>query len=407
MVTRGFPPATEFGGPAESVHQLSRRLGMRDHEVTVYTSNLLTASRRMSSRTLTATHQGVRVVYFNSVWQYNYAAVTPDLISWCAREISRFDVVSIYGYREFMTLVVAAWAVRHRVPYVLQPLGNLALYSRSRFKKIVYDAAMRKPLIGHAARVVARSDLEAETFPSLGVPEHKIAVVPNAIDATEFAQLPERGAFRRKLGIGERPLIVYVGRLAQIKNLHVLLRAFGAAEIPKAVLALVGPCVEPAYVGELHRLARQTGREQDVVFAGTLTGRDKLEAYVDSDVFVLPSAFETFGLAAAEAMACGVPVIVSDACGLAAAVEGRAGLVVTPGASSLARALGRMLGNREERRRFGRVARQVVLEEFSWGGATTKLEGLLEQVRRPDGRRQSAGLAVVAADATRSKERTC
>ena len=86
--------------------------------------------------------------------------------------------------------------------------------------------------------------------------------------------------------------------------------------------------------------------ESRVIFTGALYDEEKKAAFADADLFVLPSRYENFANAPAEAMACGVPVIITDACGIRSLVEGQAGLVIPPEKQALTDALRKMLGDK-------------------------------------------------------------
>ncbi|MDA2932715.1 glycosyltransferase [Acidobacteria bacterium AH-259-D05] len=349
--------------------------------MTVYTSNLGNAGERLSDGTTELEVEGVRVVYFHSMWHYHHAAVTPDLIGHCRRELAEFDVINIYGYREFMTLIVATLARKRGIPYVLQPQGNLPRYSRSQTLKFLYDRLFGQRLLQGTERIIAQSLLEAGQFPRFGIPPEKTAVVPNGVDLTEFQRNGGvRGEFRRRYSIAAtEPVVLFLGRLARIKTIDLLLEAFSLLS-QDARLVLVGPTVEPDYAIELKWLSRRLGIAANTLFTGPLDGQDKLAAYCDADVFVLPSAMETYGLAAAEAIACGTPVIVTEGCGLAPLVNGRVGLVAKHDVTSLQQALDRLLSDEGLHQTFAAQCRQVAEEKLGWEAPVNKMEAILQEV---------------------------
>jgi glycosyltransferase involved in cell wall biosynthesis len=116
-----------------------------------------------------------------------------------------------------------------------------------------------------------------------------------------------------------------------------------------------------------------------VIFAGPLYDEEKKAALVDADVFALPSRYENFANAAAEAMACGVPVIITDACGIRSLVEGKAGLVIPPEKQALTDALGKMLGDRILYSGFKEGCSRVA-GQLSWDRLTEQMEGYYAKV---------------------------
>jgi hypothetical protein len=125
-VTLGFYPALHWGGPAKIVYQNGRELVRRGHRVTIYCTNLLNKKNRMHPRTLERQMDGMHIVYFNT-WNISWWPGTlgpiwlPELRAYLKREISKFDIVHLNGYRSPMMLLVAkvcwaVWNLRGSVP---------------------------------------------------------------------------------------------------------------------------------------------------------------------------------------------------------------------------------------------------------------------------------------------------
>jgi len=142
-------------------------------------------------------------------------------------------------------------------------------------------------------------------------------------------------------------------------------------------------------------LAARRGVAGDIVWTGFLEGREKLAALADADLFVLPSYSENFGLAVVEAMACGVPVVISDHVGIHREVAAAgAGYVVPCDATALADAIARLVKAPESRARLGARGRRVVQERFSMDAMTEGLIEMYEWVRgREAGSRGADGCA--------------
>lgn len=382
-LTRGFYPAVEFGGPAISGYEVARRLAQRGHEVTVYTSNLRDRDTKLYPGTTERMVDGIRVIYINSVWQYHYAAIGPDIIGYCRREMAGFDIVNIYGLREFFTLVVTGYARRHGVPYVLQPLGNIPRYARSHGMKVVYDALFQRTILKNAACLVARSEIEAAQMRELGMTRDKIAIVPNGVVLEEYQAVSDGDGFRRRHAISsQEKLVLYVGRLAAIKSLDLLLAAFAQVN-GNPRLVLVGPEVEPEYARVLKEGAARLGIADRVTFAGTLDHTEAVAAYNAADLFVLPSATETYGLSAAEAIASGTPVVVTKGCGLARTVHERVGFAVEHEVGALRGAIQRLLTDDALRAAMARRCGEVARTELSWDAAVDRLETVLARIANP------------------------
>jgi glycosyltransferase involved in cell wall biosynthesis len=210
-------------------------------------------------------------------------------------------------------------------------------------------------MLGSAALVLftsaAEEDLAGSALPA-GTPR---AIVPNPLDVDSFRELPAGDRFRaRYLGGHRGRVILTLGRLAEKKGLDRLIAAFARIvhDVPDCRLVLAGPDddgLEPS----LRRLAVQVGVAERVHFPGMLTGEAKLSALAAATVWTLPSHTENFGVAVVEALAAGVPTVVSPAVNISAEARAADALIVaenTP--DELAVALARLLGDEAERERL-------------------------------------------------------
>ncbi len=146
-----------------------------------------------------------------------------------------------------------------------------------------------------------------------------------------------------------------------------------------SVLVLAGPEERDGYLTRLKSLAVASDIADNVLFTGPLFDDAKWAAYRDADVFVLPSQNENFGNSAAEAMACGTPVIVTDQCGIAPVVEGRAGLVVPHDSRAIANALKLLLDGGSLADQF-RDACPGVVRGLSWEQPLSQMEAIYRDV---------------------------
>ncbi len=195
----------------------------------------------------------------------------------------------------------------------------------------------------------------------------RTVVVPNGLDFHPFAQLPPFGAFRGKHPeTSGKLLALFLGRIHRIKGLDRLVQAFDQVgrQVPDAHLVIAGYDSE-GYEALVRQWLRERGMLAKVTFTGPLIGEDKLAAFRDCELFVLPSYQENFGMAALEAMACGLPIVISKGVYLYPEVqEAGAGLVVDGDSEGLAKALGILLRDSSLRSRMGEAGKQLVRERF-------------------------------------------
>jgi len=210
-----FCPA--FGGPVSVVHNLSRELGKRNHKVSVCTTDIQSPKVR---RGISDNHYHVNGFYvqcFKNVLGLSSFYFSSSMIQFAIKEVPKFDVIHLHGYRTFPNVVIAHYARKYGVPYVLQAHGSLPRIMAWRRLKWVYDVLFGYRLLRE----------EAQQYKAMGVPEEKIAVIPNGIALSEYAKLPPKGAFKRKFNMDENEkIILYLGRIHRIKGVDVLVKAF-------------------------------------------------------------------------------------------------------------------------------------------------------------------------------------
>jgi D-inositol-3-phosphate glycosyltransferase len=216
-------------------------------------------------------------------------------------------------------------------------------------------------IVGAADRVVAATVVErAHLVRHYGADAARIAVIPCGVDTELFAP-GEQVAARAALGLDDRPRLLYVGRLAPIKGLETLLDGMARlhAAGSRAHLCIVGgDADEPldGHEGELRVRLRRLGLGDAVTFVGAQPQERLRTWYVAADATVLPSYYESFGMVALEAMACGSPVVASRVGGLQTTVRDRVTGVLVPDhdPAALADALARVLDDADLRWRLGR-----------------------------------------------------
>jgi glycosyltransferase involved in cell wall biosynthesis len=322
------------------------------------------------------TERGVRYWYFRR--QARFYTVSWPLAFWLRRYAGGYDVLHVHALFSFASALAAYWARRHGVPYIIRPLGTLNRWGmaqrRPRLKSLSFRVLERRILAG-AAAVHYTSEQERIEASDLGI-RARATVVPLGIDLARLEPLPPRGWLAgRAPHLAGRTVVLFLSRLDEKKGLHLLLRAFAKlrATDEKVALVVAGSGM-PEFESSLRREARHLGVEDDTVWAGFLHGEEKLAVLADADMFILPSYSENFGLAAVEAMAAGVPVILSDQVGIHREVAAAgAGLVVRCCKESVAGAIARLAADPELRHAAGQRGRRLARDRFSVEAMTAGL----------------------------------
>ena len=375
-----FKPSWEAGGIARVCYELSKRLADNGHGVTIYTTDGF-KSRLKVKKNQPVDVECMEVYYFRNVsislTKRNF--YLPYLLPLIAKKnIQKFSVVHIHTFRSLLVIPIWYYAKKYNIPYILQAHGSvLPTFQKQRLKKI-FDLFFGYRILKDATKLIALTKTEAEQYKRMDVDENKIEIVPNGIDLSQYENLPKRGEFRKKYSIGDdEKVILYLGRIHKIKGLDLLVKTFSdlIKELDDIRLVIVGP--DDGFLSTLKKQIEDLKIDGRILFAGPLYERDKLEAYVDADVYVLPSVYETFPVTVLEACACGTPVIVTDRCGIADIVN-KVGYVVEYDKDQLRDAIIKILSDEGLRRRFGENGKRLVGVEFGWDPIVRKIEGIYE-----------------------------
>jgi glycosyltransferase involved in cell wall biosynthesis len=386
-VTETYAPFLEFGGPPVKVRALSEGLARRGHQVSVLTADWGLEKRLQSQEEKITTERspfgwrrnenGVQSIYLPTWMRYRTVSWNPAVKRYCRARLQNFDVVHIFGLYDLLGPAVAAASRKRGLPYVLEPIGMFLPIVRNLWLKQMYHAIWGKELLEGASAVIATSEQETDELAAGGLARARVALRRNGVETP--SSWPERGTFRRAHHISDdTKLVLFLGRLSGKKSPDLLLRAFAelsqrSAGIP-VMLVFAGPD-EGGIKGKLAEEAAELGVRTKVQFAGPVFGEAKWAAYRDANVFVLPSQNENLGNTAAEAVAAGTPVIVTEQCGIAPLIAEKAGLVVRHDAAALLEALERILSDSELRGRLAAGCAEVA-SRMGWEEPVREMEAI-------------------------------
>jgi glycosyltransferase involved in cell wall biosynthesis len=360
LASPAYWPAQAFGGPVTVARELVRRLVERGHRVDVLTTALRDLHTRPSARTSVAEVDGATVHYLGTPLAYRWMGITPSLPVQLLR-LGRPDVVHVFGFRDPVTTLTAAWCRLRGIPYVFEPLGMFRPRLRKVRLKRLFDASIARGVAKGAEAVVVASARERDDVVAGGVRPERVVVRGNGFPEPPDSAPDERT--RDRLGIpADAPVALYVGRIAAGKGIEQLLEV--ARSVPAAHVVLVGP-------DDRHGTTAAVAAAQgDPVTAGRVhllppTDGPPFDLYRAADALVLASAGENFGMVAAEAAAVGTPVVVSDRCGIAAAFRDGEAVVVPYEREAVVAAVAKVLDDRSLRERLSRSGREAA-RRTSW-----------------------------------------
>jgi len=370
-------------GPAKQTWEMARQLTPRG-----LTSTIVTTNEHAGEAPAYEQRAGVSIrrLPFSRLGVLAYRHV-PD-----ARRRLRDEpgeLIHAHSYRNRLTTLAHHEARRRRVPYILQPHGQLLMYRQlvgkpGQLAYRAYDAATRKREVLDADAVIVATAQERDEAIAFGVPGERVHVVPVGVAPRENQpSVP---------GEHERLRVLFVGNISPGRNLQQLIRA--VAQLPGGARAalevrIVGPAMVRSrwhrgerYLEWLRAEARRLAVAERCRFLGPRHGEALEAQYADADVFVYPSRYENFGQTVLEAAAAGLPVL-ATATGVARdlVAEGETGHRLTlDDAEGLARHLTRLVEDREAVARMGRAMFERVQRHYRWQPIIEQYHALYAQL---------------------------
>ena len=355
-VTGCYLPATEWGGVVTAVAGLVAASQAASIESEIFATTQRSSLALPIIEPGTGLVDGVQVSRFKSIAAGGRGFVAPGMLSALRRRVREFDLVHIHMLWTFPGIVAAHACRRAGVPYAISPHGALdphALTQRALEKKLFLLLGERVR-VDRAALLVFATEAERKAAPAWARARPS-AVVPNPVEVPASSPRTETHE------------VLILGRIHPIKGFDVLVPAMQqvVAHDPGARLVIAGPD-EGGYRARVEAMIAAHGLGGAVRFTGLVDAGQRAALFARAALLAAPSYQENFGMAVVEAMAAGVPVVVSEKLNLAGevATEG-AGLVTPLESGALAAALSSLLRDPERRGQMGEAGRRFVLERFS------------------------------------------
>jgi glycosyltransferase involved in cell wall biosynthesis len=310
---------------------------------------------------------------------------------WVGSNVHRFDVLQVHGLWNPVNSAAMKAARKAGVPYVIRTCGMLAPYSWRRrwWKKRPYWWVTerwncRSAAAFHVTTPGERAEVAAWKLPG---PIHEI---PLGMDDVAFDAPVDADDLRRRCGpvAGHRPIVLFLGRLHPVKGISDLLLPAFAKLKSDAVLAIVGGPSDnaPNYANEIAATVETLKLGNRVAMLGEISAKLKWNLFDGAALYVQPSHTENFGLAVAEAMARGCPVIVTEGVQSRSVVEAAGGGWVVPfDPDRLAATIDSALTDSAGSAARGRAAREAVRRELSWDRSAERLAAVYQNLLRPAG----------------------
>jgi len=299
QITSTFYPVV--GGTEKVVLEISRGLVKKGHEVTVLTSDFYSDAPLGEREEI----EGMKIIRFKNKYNLAGYGYCPDAMRWLRENFRKYDVVHSHGYNRYLSEFAVSY-LAGKIPVVFTPHGFIHTRKNILAKRI-HDLFIGRK-VGKADICTALTKLDLKDYARLGVDSGKIVELPNGVDTKKYNRIGAKRieSLKKKYGLNN-DVLLYVGRIHKSKGLQYVIKAIKDLDCK---LFIVGP--DGGFKEELVRQIKEDRMEEKVVFSGKISDEDLIASYHASDIFVLFSEWEGFGLVVIEAMAAGKPVIVSD-----------------------------------------------------------------------------------------------
>lgn len=376
IISFEYPPAI-YGGLGRHVEELSQSLVKKGHEVIV-----IAGSREDEYVEL----KGVEVYFVGTgptdpinqvLLNIHYSANVVTKVYEILNKIGNVDIVHVHdiwgAYAGYILKQV------YHVPmivtfHITQKGKSLSELTDEDF----FLTTVENWLLRQADAVICCSKFIKKEINQFFNFNKEINVIPNGVRADFFQPT--------KINNNTYPTILFAGRLVVEKGIFVLLNSIQMV-IKKYPNIKLHICGDGYLKDELDEFIIKHGLESYICFKGFLNKKEMLAEYQKADIAIFPSLYEPFGLVVLEAMACGLPIIVTNTGGMSEIVNHRTnGLKVTPGKSlPIAKKIEFLLENKFEAKKMGERAREHVIKRYCWATVVEKTENVYKQLIQEGG----------------------
>lgn len=370
--------APRYGGPSRAVIEMCRALRGRGVDTLIATTDADGTGRLAVDLGRPTLYSDVPAIFFPRQWSEAYKYSRP-LARWLNAHVAEFEVVHIHAVFSHACLAAAKACRKKGVPYIVRPLGTLDPWSmkqKSTKKKLLWHLSVKRMLNGAGA-------IHYTALPEQKLAEESLGLGRGVVVPLGFVMDPIGGNGEIETpqaldpSLNNHPYVLVLSRLHPKKGLELLLPAFLSlakqSEFAEWKLVLAGDG-DAEYVSLLRSLAEREGMSERVIFMGWLQGEQKRVMLQQASLLALTSYQENFGLCVVEALACGVPVILSPHVNLAPEVEAAGAGWVTPlEPGAIESTLAATMRDPHGRAQRGAAGKELVLSRFTWAAVGGQL----------------------------------
>ena len=370
--------APEWGGPTAVIAGLTEALVKKGIKISVFAPSENGSGRCIKN------NNGVDVKLFGkSFFSKFWTSYSSHLLKALKNEASGFDLIHIHELWHHPHFAAYKAAKYLNKPFVVTVHGMLEPWclNHKALKKKLYSALIQKKILREAAALHAITEEEVENIGNY-VDNDNIFLISNGINIEEFESLPDKGSFEDFYPeIKGKKILLFLGRLHTKKGLDILVKSFGSILKGRndVHLVIAGPDSN-GYKSKIVEMLKKYNGINNTTFTGMLTGSNKLAAFSRADIYVLSSYSEGFSISILEAMACGLPVVITKQCNFPEVERVGAGKVIDTDVAQLTGSLNELLGNPELCVDMGNRGKRLIKGKYTWDKVAEEMIAVYEEI---------------------------
>ena len=345
------------GGTAERTVQMSKAFHKAGVECQILTTDLGLTESRIKEL------EGIEIVALHCLIKRFF--IVKCSIPKLKKLIENVDIVHLMGHWNVLNVLVYLITRVTKTPYVICPAGELNIFGRSIVLKKIFNLVIGNSIIRNASGYIAVTNDERRFFNAYNIDCSKLIEIPNGVSQSDF-EPDDSKSTALKATLRNQPYILFMGRLNLIKGPDLLLKAFLniADRYPDQHLVFAGP--DGGMLKELQQLTESYSLSHRVHFIGYLGGQDKVLAYKNADILVIPSRHEAMSIVVLESGMVKTPVLITDQCGFDVIAKKNGGFVVEANTQAIEDGLCEALRNKTILKKMGISLHEFVIENYTW-----------------------------------------
>lgn len=358
----------QIGGIENYVYQISKRLVEKGHEVTVYTLNIPKTKKYEII-------DGIKIHRFESIFSILNNHFSIQMLTELLKK-NNYDIIHAHGYLQFSTNYATISVFKNKTPLIITSHGSPDYEGWANYISILYHKSLGLWTLSKASVVIALSASQSRILDKYGA--KNITIIPNGINIQNIELESDCNEFRRKYGLTDESIILYVGSIIPRKGIEYLVDAMKNMN-SNTVLIIVGGTLkgEEKYKEKLDLKIKEENI-QNVIFTGRINDKMLKQAYTIADIFVLPSFAEGLPTVLLEAMAYKKAIIASDIPGNNDLIKNKHnGILVEPrNSKKIADELNHLISKPTERKLLGIDAYNTITTEYAWDKIVERIEAV-------------------------------